>query len=781
MDFKQLLRSGYTLALCLCLWRSVAAAPPPEVDPNDPHYLAGYLNVTLFSGVDPTGKTDSTAGLQSAIDSARDHGLAAFFPAGTYLVSKTLRCEQAHRANNTCGDKRRSIVIVGSTKGTKRPLIRLADTTAAFGDPTTPRPVVHILLPKVGGGERPPCAFAQIFKGVDIAVGSGNPGAVGIRLDAAQQSSFEDSTIDATGGFAGVTAVPGRGMATVNVEVRGGRYGFHLTGTSLGGSLVGVVLRDQTDAAIRAGVWRGLAVTGFLIEKDKGPVIDTQGGNIQATNLVLTDGQIRLKQPSLAIRNHAAAYLHLRNVYVEGASAVVQSGTNKTIPPATSTWTLVNEYTHCPVVKRTDVTSYNAIDGKLDQDELVKVSPVSGSPPDLVAPHVPTGIASFEDSNVVNARDLGAKGDGSTDDTEAIQQALAKHDRVFLPAGNYKISKPLQLGPSSQLFGVPGLRTRLVAASGWTASQPTWMVVTADDQQARTVLAEVSVNPPHSSSSIGAIRWRAGRESIVRSVARASGAGASMATERQIYLIDGHGGGRWYRWDSLSGGDGMHAKSRILLVDATIEPLSFYGFNPEHAKVPMVELRKATNVRIFGTKSEGKAVPVLTIQGSKNVFVAIFAGNPQSSGATFIQVEGGTDIEIAGVVRPGPHGQPLLIEVPAGGQKVQLDADEFVALFRRGQLDHGVWPLSSPGKPSETPGGGSQADGGPANSVMDSGAGTQSDTEFGSAEGGSEPDTSANGGCQLLGGAHSSSVPLGLCLLALMALLGGLARRGRAP
>jgi hypothetical protein len=598
---------------------------------------------------------------------------------------------------------------------------------------------------------------------------------VGIRFDAAQRSSFEDVTIDATGGFAGVTAVPGRGMATVNVEVRGGRYGFHLVSTGLGGSLVGVVLRDQTVSAIHARVWRGLAVTGFLIEKDKGPVIDHAAGNVQASNLVLTDGQIKLKAPSLAIKTDAAAFLHLRNVYVRGASAVVQGGGGaKAVPPAASKWTLVGAYTHCPTKPRNGVSSYNAIDGKRHQQELARIEAVTGEPPDLVAAHVPAAIASFEDAGIVSARTLGAKGDGKTDDTKALRQALAKHQRVFLPAGDYKISQPLELGASSQLIGVPGLRSRLVAADSWTAKTPTWMVVTADDAAATTVLADVSVNVSFGATAVGAVRWRAGRRSIVRSIAPARGIPAEMSTERQLYLIDGNGGGRWYRWEFISATPaGAHPKSSILLVDGTTEPLSFYGFNPEHGKIPMVELRKAANVRILGTKSEGKAVPVLTIDRSKNVYVALFAGNPvtSSSSATFVRVQGGQDIVLAGVVRPGPSTHALLTDLPAGGPQLQYDADEFVALFRRGTLNHAAWPVAPPPEGSGGDGGAGPRDAG----LDDAGLADGLPAEAGPAEGGA---ARPRDGCALAGVTRPAPPPW---LLVLLLVLGARGAARPAP
>ena len=58
---------------------------------------------------------------------------------------------------------------------------------------------------------------------------------------------------------------------------------------------------------------------------------------------------------------------------------------------------------------------------------------------------------------MVNVRELGAKGDGLTDDTDALQKAVAaaveQKGIVFLPAGVYAISHALSLPPGTVLRG----------------------------------------------------------------------------------------------------------------------------------------------------------------------------------------------------------------------------------------------------------------------------------------------------------------------------------------
>jgi len=47
----------------------------------------------------------------------------------------------------------------------------------------------------------------------------------------------------------------------------------------------------------------------------------------------------------------------------------------------------------------------------------------------------------------VNVRSLGAKGDGTTDDTEAIRNAIAQHRTILLAVGQYRVTDTISLKP----------------------------------------------------------------------------------------------------------------------------------------------------------------------------------------------------------------------------------------------------------------------------------------------------------------------------------------------
>lgn len=64
-----------------------------------------------------------------------------------------------------------------------------------------------------------------------------------------------------------------------------------------------------------------------------------------------------------------------------------------------------------------------------------------------------TRTSSDKFSDMVSVKDFGATGDGLTDDTLAIQQALTAHDSVYLPEGEYLITGIITIGEKKTLIG----------------------------------------------------------------------------------------------------------------------------------------------------------------------------------------------------------------------------------------------------------------------------------------------------------------------------------------
>ncbi len=64
-----------------------------------------------------------------------------------------------------------------------------------------------------------------------------------------------------------------------------------------------------------------------------------------------------------------------------------------------------------------------------------------------------TRTSSDKFSDLISVKDFGAVGDGISDDTSAIQNALAAHDAVFIPSGTYLITSTLLLAARKSLLG----------------------------------------------------------------------------------------------------------------------------------------------------------------------------------------------------------------------------------------------------------------------------------------------------------------------------------------
>ena len=123
----------------------------------------GVVDVTTAPfNADPTGETDATGALQSAISYALSERVTVFLPLGVYRVTDTL--------NLTCYNRSNDAIVVGETLGSRaanvarlrtvapvvypqlepfhqhsRPVLFLPPKTAGYGDPEHPRYLVFFL------------------------------------------------------------------------------------------------------------------------------------------------------------------------------------------------------------------------------------------------------------------------------------------------------------------------------------------------------------------------------------------------------------------------------------------------------------------------------------------------------------------------------------------------------------------------------------------------------------------------------------------------------------
>jgi hypothetical protein len=170
---------------------------------------AGVIDVTAppYSAV-PDDGLDDTAAIQAALDAYPNGNRIIYLRDGVYQISDTLSWPAGIPGQS---DYKRTILEGRSRSGA---VLRLADRTAAFGDPANARPVVYT------GPSAPAQRFRNAVRNLTIHTGTGNPGAIGLHFASSNQGVVRDVTIR-SGDGAGVVGLDLRGNENGPLLVRG--------------------------------------------------------------------------------------------------------------------------------------------------------------------------------------------------------------------------------------------------------------------------------------------------------------------------------------------------------------------------------------------------------------------------------------------------------------------------------------------------------------------------------------------------------------------------------
>ncbi|MGQ9914152.1 MAG: glycosyl hydrolase family 28-related protein [Thermogutta sp.] len=743
----------------------VLQPPPPRESPalrpaskvrredlgNRPLADLGFLDVTAAPfHADPTGRTDATDAIQAAVDFARENQLVCYFPTGDYLVSDTIVCEQYRALRpdgvSRIGDRNHPCVLMGDRSGARRPRWILAPRSRGFEDPRRPKPVVRFWAPGAGreapiDQPQPNISMNQMFVGIDVVIGEGNPGATAIRHRGAQGSGVQDCTLDVRHGYCGLEGGCGSGGSHARVTILGGQIGLDLRETQPAPTITGFTLIGQQRAAVVCGSRQTAVLAGTIIRfAGSGPAIaagDLKRGAHHGQTCII-DSVIEHESGSGKVGIWCGSGLYLRNVYFRGfASPIVQSGPAAAplaiqVDGRHDMWRRIGEYA-AGIAQTASAWNWNRrrytypspiyLDGKKhDQPYLLISEEVSSPPADLQARHVwDDDFPHWQSPGIVNvkAEPYGAVGDGVTDDTAAIQRAINDHAAVFLPKGTYAVSQTLRLRPETRLIGAYRCFTWLqpIASPGgdfYDPQNPRPVVQTANNAEAVTTLALLGIRTLENSRAAYCLHWQAGRRSIFRDVNldltfRAPPQGLTPPEEAELarlflqplVLVDGNGGGRWYNFHQESS-KGHGPDYRHLLIRGTRQPMHMYQCNPEHARSDAnLEIRDAENVFLYGVKGEYYR-PIVRIVGSRRVGVFGYGGNAAATpGDALFVIENSTDFVLVQLVDSPrfPSGQPdtyfagdgvdperwhMLVERTAAGEEIRTEPLERPALYKRG-------------------------------------------------------------------------------------------------
>lgn len=635
---------------------------PPGTNPTDPLLIKGYLDVTKVPYLaDNTGVVDSTAVIQQAAIDGRDHQLVVFFPTGTYKVSNTIDMWMEKDPGTTAPKREFPTHIQGSELGA-RPTIVLADNSPGF-EAGTKKPILFFRAQDV---DRPATEFLpgvtsapdnayHSLRWMKLDVGNGNPGAVGVRMGTSQGGMMEDVVVDATGGFAGVYDSPGMGGGTYNLEVTGGEYGAYITYGKFtypipGGKtenvitgsrflmMAGCKFSGQTKAGIYAihnqpMVFVGnhfdvpTGAVGIELHQDEGTPAHTN--KTAAVNVV--DTTFKLKNNHVGIWNPELHPVYMKDVYVSSGAVIVRNATDDWIFGQRSR---VTEYAF------TDpAMSLNMINGQAGTAEIRSAVVWSLELPSIDAQRAlhtwtPGSLPSFQDAGVVNAKDFGVIGDGTADDTAALQAVINANCKVFLPKGVY-MTNNVTLPADTHLFGVSRFITSIFGINASMA--PNRELISTVDSATGTGSISWMHLLQSKDDPVGyhPLVWRLGRNSIVHAITADDFDSGPLETDTKAFWATGSGGGRWFGLQEDLRQIAGHPGFRAMLIQGTVEPLSIYGWSTERLPdEPMVEISNASNVRFFHFKIESglSGTPVtfttpLRITNSTNISLHVMHGS----------------------------------------------------------------------------------------------------------------------------------------------------------
>ncbi len=487
------------------------------------------------------GKADDTAVLQKAVDDARDatrHGIV-FLPSGRYRISRTLVVPAGVRVYGV-GATRPVILLGANTPGFQQGVSTMivfgGDDQYAVGKVPVPVPTVvprDKIVRDANSG-----TFYSAMSNVDIEIGAGNPAAAGVRFRMAQHAFLSHMEFRIGSGFAGVYQA---GNVMEKVAFKGGRYGIVTEKTSPAWqfTLIDSTFDGQRAAAIREHevdltlVNVAIRDTPVGIEIDRGYSDSLYGKDVRFE---------RVSQAGVVISNENNVFTQ---VGFDNAVAIDSPVFARFRDSGKAVAGKGRAYRVAAFSYGLKVPELGAM-GKYDLQ--AEVQPLASLP----APRDPAVRALPPISAWVNVRTLGVKGDGTTDDTAALQKAIDGNRVLYLPIGFYKVTDRLKLRPDSVLIGLHPAITQFTLPDNNPAHAGLGGVVPIVEtpQGGDNILSGIGLFTGRVNPRASAVLWRSGANSLMQDVKIMGGGGTPTADGKPLGTQQARSGdpvadGRW--------------------------------------------------------------------------------------------------------------------------------------------------------------------------------------------------------------------------------------------
>ncbi len=455
------------------------------------------------------GKSDVTNKLQEAINQVKtEKGFGILFiPEGKYRISHTIYVPSAVR-------------LIGY--GKNRPEIILTKNSQGYQEAVeTDKGLANYMFWFTGGivgeGRSPGDAGAGTFysgiTNINLRIEDGNPQAVALRTHFAQHSMVSHANIYVGEGKAGLFDV---GNEMENVRFYGGDYGIYTTATSPGWPMmmVDTYFEGQREAAILTDNG-GLTIVNMNV-KNVPVVIEIEKDRFERLfmeNCHFED--IDRAAVIVSLKESSMNQVNLVDIDCKDVPVLInfrQTGEEVVIKDKLAK---VKEYAFGLV-----------IDDMISDSEFKSVSDIV--PLDKFSLNSEKEIPSLPAMDTwVNIKDLGAKGDGETDDTKVFQEAINKYKNIYVPQGWYRFTETVKMVNGTKLIGLHPFATQFIihesepAFSGFGGPKP----LIESSEGGDDILNGIGLNTGAYNYRAVACKWMAGQYSLMNDVKFVGGHG----------------------------------------------------------------------------------------------------------------------------------------------------------------------------------------------------------------------------------------------------------------
>jgi hypothetical protein len=573
---------------------------------------------------------DDTAALQQAVNKVQEtagQGIVLLAP-GQYHVTDTLYVWPAVR-------------LIGY--GEKRPVLILPPNTPGFGDASHEKVLVFFAgrpprNRQAGNGSVPdanPGTFYSALANIDVEVEEGNMAAAVVRAHYAQHCFLAHMDFRLGSALAGIHE---GGNVVEDVHFFGGTHAIWTSKPSPGWqfTLIDCSFEGQREAAILEHEAGLTLIRPRFRHVPTAVEIEPQW----ADELWVKDARLEdISGPAFifGIEQSPRNQINMEGVACRAVpvfASLRDSGKRFAAPAEVYD---VTNFSHGLHYARMDATP--EIQTHFDAAPLAAMPPAAAS--DLPAlPPCDTWV---------NLRDLGAKGDGRTDDTEVFRTAIATHRAIYLPSGFYVVHDTLKLQPDTMLIGLHPAATQIIlpdGTPGYEGLGSPKALLEAPKEGSNIVIGIGLYTSGNNPRAVAAL-WKAGSVSLMNDVRFLGGHGtpkpdgtrenpyntnhtADSNTDRRwdsqypsLWVTDGGGGTFLDIWTPST-----FAQAGMLVSD-TDTPGRAYQISSEHHVRHELQVKNAAGWRFYALQTEeergesGFALPI-EVDSSREITFANF-------------------------------------------------------------------------------------------------------------------------------------------------------------